>query len=172
MLQLYLPLLENLFDSESWQTRAHRYGLCQHSGYMTLRNLSRFLWTWFLMDRICFYLWGTFCAYRVLWMCWQGTLLSKGTCRNFEEIPLTWLLTIRKSLSSARQVQALGGAFGVKYPLQLQSKPPVITVCYSMINSMFMSETVSHSCCGAGRCDSWQFHFAISQDQNCEMGDV
>jgi hypothetical protein len=44
-------------------------------------------------------------------MCWQGTLLSKGTCRNFEEIPLTWLLTIRKSLSSARQVQALGGAF-------------------------------------------------------------
>lgn len=62
-----------------------------------------------------------FCAYRVLWMCWQGTLLSKGTCRNFEEIPLTWLLTIRKSLSSVRQVQALGGAFGVKYPLPLQT---------------------------------------------------
>jgi hypothetical protein len=47
--------------------------------------------------------------------------LSKGTCRNFEEIPLTWLLTIRKSLSSTRQVQALGGAFGVKYPLPLQT---------------------------------------------------
>lgn len=62
-----------------------------------------------------------FCAYRVLWMCWQGTLLSKGTCRNFEEIPLTWLLTIRKSLPSVRQVQALGGAFGVKYPLPLQT---------------------------------------------------
>ena len=62
-----------------------------------------------------------FCAYRVLWMCWQGTLLSKGTCRNFEEIPLTWLLTTRKSLSSVRQVQALGGAFGVKYPLPLQT---------------------------------------------------
>ena len=32
-----------------------------------------------------------------------------------------WLLTIRKSLPSLRQVQALGGAFGVKYPLPLQT---------------------------------------------------
>ncbi len=49
--------------------------------------------------------------------------MSKGTCRNFEEIPLTWLLklTIRKSLSSSRQVQALGGAFDVQYPLPLQT---------------------------------------------------
>jgi hypothetical protein len=54
-------------------------------------------------------------------MCGQGTLLSKGTCRNFEEIPLNGLLTISKSLSSARQVQALGGEFGVKYPLPLQT---------------------------------------------------
>jgi hypothetical protein len=46
---------------------------------------------------------------------------TKGTCRNFEEIPLTWILTIRKSLSSVHQVQALGGAFGVKYPLSLQT---------------------------------------------------
>ena len=39
----------------------------------------------------------------------------------FEEIPLTWLFTIRKSLSSACPVQALGGAFGVKYPHPLQT---------------------------------------------------
>jgi hypothetical protein len=40
---------------------------------------------------------------------------------QLRKIPLTWLLTIRKSLSSARQVQALGGEFGVKYPLPLQT---------------------------------------------------
>ena len=32
----------NLFDSERWQTRAHRYGLCPHSGQMTLQNLLHF----------------------------------------------------------------------------------------------------------------------------------
>jgi hypothetical protein len=97
-----------------------------------------FFWTWFLMGQN-FDLLARHVFVRIafLWMCWQGTQLSKGTCRNFEEIPLTWLLTIRKSLPSVRQVQALGGAFGVKYPLPLQ--PPVNTTCYSMINSMFMS---------------------------------
>jgi len=58
---------------------------------------------------------------RITFVCCQGTLLSKGTCRNLEEIPLTWLLTIRKSLPSVRQVQALAGAFGVEYPLPLQT---------------------------------------------------
>ena len=52
MLQLYLPLLENLFDSESWQTRAHRYGLCPHSGYVTLQNLFRSFEHGFWWDRI------------------------------------------------------------------------------------------------------------------------
>ncbi len=46
---------------------------------------------------------------------------EQSTCRNFEEMPLTWLLTIRKSLPSSRQVQALGVVLGVKYPLPLQT---------------------------------------------------
>jgi hypothetical protein len=64
MLQLCLLLLENLFDSESWQTRAHRYGLCPHSGYVTLQNLFRSLNMvsdgtefWFTSET-------RFCAYR------------------------------------------------------------------------------------------------------------
>jgi len=152
MLQLYLLLLENLLTQ-----KADRQ---EHIVMVYAHILATWHWRIYFVfcehgvwDRILVYSRDTFCAYRVLWMCWQGTLLSKGTYRNFEEIPLTWLLTIRKSLSSARQVQALGGAFGVKYPLPLQ------TSC---------AETASHSCCGAGRCDSWQFHFAISQDQNCQ----
>ena len=52
MLQLCLLLLENLFDSESWQTRAHRYGLCPHSGYVTLQNLFRSFEHGFWWDRI------------------------------------------------------------------------------------------------------------------------
>jgi len=94
---------------------AHTLGTWHCRIYFVLLNMvSDGTEFWFTSETL-------FCAYHVLWMCWQGTLLSKGTCRNFEEIPLTWLLTIRKSLSSVRQVQALGGAFGVKYPLPLQT---------------------------------------------------
>jgi hypothetical protein len=45
----------NLFDSESWQTRAHRYGLCPHSGYVTLQNLFRSFEHGFWWDRILIY---------------------------------------------------------------------------------------------------------------------
>ena len=109
----------NLFDSERWQTRAHRYGLCPHSGQMTLQNLlhffvnivsdgTEFAFTAVLVNMVSD---GTEFAFtcEAGFVCLSlhecvDTLMSKGTCRNFEEIPLTWLLTIRKSLSSVRQV--------------------------------------------------------------------
>ena len=89
-------------------------------------------------DRICFYWWGTSCAYRVLWMCWQGTLLSKGTCRNFDE-DTSDLVIDDEEITIFRTSSSVFSEAHSALNILFHCKPPVITACYSMIISMFMS---------------------------------